>query len=571
MQISRQEYPRPQFVRKDWLNLNGQWQFEIDTGRSGEVRGLQNVGVALNDTINVPFCPECEMSGIGYKDFMYGVWYKRTVNLEKITGRVRLHFGAVDYHCRAYVNGEFVGEHKGGFVSFSFDVTDALKEGENEITVFAQDDSRDRLIPSGKQSAQYNSFRCYYSRTTGIWQTVWLEFLPEVNVKNVKYYPNIADGSVSVAVQLNGKADFACDISFEGKPMGSYKAKDATGMLNFTVSLAEAHLWELGKGNLYDVVLTFGEDKVDSYFGLRQVQLDGVKFLLNGKSVFQRLILDQGFWPQSLYTAPTDEELQMDIKRGMELGFNGARMHEKIFEERYIYHADRMGYMVWGEYPDWGLDHSYEDNVYGILPEWMEEVERDFNHPSIVCWVPHNETWDKNRRKPFEPSISLIYNTTKAMDPTRPCIDSSGHFHLETDIYDVHNYEQDPVVFKENYEKLLVGEVPWDRFGDRQTYRGEPYIVSEYGGIRWAEGENDVNRISSWGYGNNPKDLEDFYYRYEGLAAALLDNPKICGLCYTQLTDVEQEENGLYTYDRKLKFDKERLYAAMARKAAIED
>lgn len=571
MYIPRQEYPRPQFVRKDWINLNGQWQFEIDNGRSGEARGLQSIGVKLNNSILVPFCPECKMSGIGHKDFIYGVWYKRTVNIEKLNKKVRLHFGAVDYHCRAYVNGTFVGEHKGGYVSFSFDITDALKEGENEITVYAQDNTRDRSIPSGKQSPEYNSFRCYYTRTTGIWQTVWLEFMPEVNVQKVKFYPNIADHSVSVAVELNGKADFSCDVAFGGKPMGGYKANAAYGQLYFNISLAEAHLWELGKGNLYDVHLTFGEDEVDSYFGLRQIRLDGIKFLLNGKSVFQRLILDQGFWPESLYTAPTDEELQMDIRRSMDLGFNGARMHEKIFEERYIYHADRMGYMVWGEYPDWGLDHSYKDNVYSILPEWTEELERDFNHPSIVCWVPHNETWDKNGRKQFDPAISLIYNTTKAIDSTRPCIDSSGHVHLKTDIYDVHNYEQDPVVFKGNYDKLMVNEVPRCRFEDRQTYRGGPYFVSEYGGIRWAEGENDANRILSWGYGKNPKDIEDFYYRYEGLAAALLDNPKIMGLCYTQLTDVEQEENGLYTYDRKLKFDKDRLYAAMARKAAIED
>lgn len=571
MGIPRAEYPRPQFVRKDWINLNGEWQFEIDNGKSGEVRGLQKVGVELKDSILVPFCPECEMSGIGYKDFMYGVWYKRTIDLKKISGRVRLHFGAVDYRCRVFVNGEMAGQHKGGFISFSFDITDALKEGENEIAIFAQDDTRDRLIPSGKQSPAYNSYRCFYSRTTGIWQTVWLEFLPEVHLEKVKFFPNIADGSVSIEAELCGKADFDCEITFEGKPMGRYQAKNACGRLYFNINLAESHLWELGKGNLYDVRFTFGEDRVESYFGLRQIRLEGKKFLLNGRSVFQRLILDQGFWPQSIYTAPTDEELEMDIRRGMALGFNGARMHEKIFEERYLYHADRLGYMVWGEYPDWGLNHSYEDNIYAILPEWMEEIERDFNHPSIVCWVPHNETWDQAGRKQYDPSISLVYNTTKAMDPTRPCIDASGHFHLKTDIYDVHNYEQDPVVFKENYEKLLKGETPWDRFGDRQVYHGEPYFVSEYGGIRWAEGENDEKRILSWGYGNNPKDLDDFYYRYEGLAAALLDNPMVMGLCYTQLTDVEQEENGLYTYDRKLKFDEKRLYAAMARKAAIED
>lgn len=571
MQIPRPEYPRPQFVREHWMNLNGQWQFQIDNGNSGEARGLQNPGTKLTDTIMVPFCPESKLSGIEDKNFMYGVWYKRTVTLGKQAGRTRLHFGAVDYYCKAYVNGVLVGEHKGGYVSFSFDITDTLREGENEITVYAKDDTRDRLIPSGKQSPEYNSYRCYYTRTTGIWQTVWLEFMPQEHVHWIKYYPNISDGSVCVAVQLDGKTDFSCVISFNGKPMGSYNANNASGQLYFTIHLAEKHLWDIGQGNLYDVNLTFGTDKVRSYFGLRQVQIDGHKFLLNGRSVFQRLILDQGFWPDGIYTAPTDEELRLDIQRGMDLGFNGARMHEKIFEERYMYHADRMGYMVWGEFPDWGLDHSYADNIYGILPEWIEEVRRDFNHPSIIGWCPHNETWDKKGRKQFDPSIELVYDTTKALDPTRPCIDTSGHFHTKTDIFDVHWYEQDPVLFKDNYDKLMIAETPFDRHGERQTYRNEPYFVSEYGGIRWAEGENDVNRIRSWGYGNAPQTLEEFYIRYEKLAEALLDNSRIMGLCYTQLTDVEQEENGLYTYDRKLKFDKERLYKAMSRKAAIED
>ena len=571
MSIPRSEYPRPQFVREGWMNLNGQWQFEIDQGRSGEARGLQKEGVALSGQITVPFCPESKLSGVEYVDFMYGVWYKRTVSLPAQEGRTVLHFGAVDYHARVFVNGQLVGSHKGGYVSFCFDITDFVREGENEIAVFAQDDTRDRLIPSGKQSRTYNSRGCYYTRTTGIWQTVWLEFTPKTYIKNVKYYPNITDGSVTVEANMVGCGDFACEIAYEGKPMGGYKAEKAADQLVFTVPLSEKHLWEVGCGRLYDVRLTFGQDKVDSYFGLRQVRLEGMKFLINGKSVFQRLVLDQGFYPDGIYTAPSDAALKKDIELSLAVGFNGARLHEKIFEERFLYHADKLGYIVWGEFPDWGLDHSYADNIYGFLPEWVEEMNRDFNHPAIVGWCPHNATWDQAGRKQFDPAIALIYDVTKAIDTTRPCIDTSGNYHVKTDIFCVHDYEQDPAIFKANYDRLMTEGVLYDRFEKRQSYKGGPTFVSEYGGIRWAAGEKDENRCGSWGYGKDVKDMEDFFARYKGLTDALLDNDQMFALCYTQLTDVEQEQNGLYTYDRQPKFDIQRLHDIMARKAAIED
>jgi len=571
MNIPRQEHPKPQFMRQGYINLNGLWQFEIDNSCSGVARGLQNPGVTLSGSIMVPFCPESKLSGVENRDFMNGVWYKRTVQLEKQTGRVRLRFGAVDYACEVFVNGKTAGKHKGGYVSFFFDITELLQAGENEIAVFATDDSRDPLIPSGKQSMLYHSHRCYYTRTTGIWQTVWLEFLPENYIEKVRYYPNIADGTVTVQAQLHGKGDFSCNVSYEGKPMARYCAENAGGMLNFTLPLAETHLWEVGKGRLYDVELAFGEDRVNSYFGLRQVQLEDYKFLLNGKSVFQRLILDQGFYPDGIYTAPTDRDLERDIELSMALGFNGARLHEKVFEERFLYHADKMGYLVWGEYPDWGTDVGTPAGVTPFLNEWTEAVERDFNHPSIIGWCPHNETWERFGNRQYDPGVALIYDVTKALDPTRPCIDTSGHYHVKTDIFDVHDYEQDPEKFREHYARLEAEGVLYDRHAARQTYTGGPVFVSEYGGIRWAEGENDENRIGSWGYGKDVAGMQAFYDRYKGLTDVLLDNPKMLGLCYTQLTDVEQEQNGLYTYRRQPKFDPERLHAIMSRKAAIED
>ncbi len=575
MKIPRSEYPRPQFMREGWLNLNGKWQFEIDNAKSGEARGLHNEGAILKGKITVPFCPESKLSGVCHTDFMFGVWYKRKVTLESLAEKTMLHFGAVDYICRVFVNGQFAGEHKGGYVSFAFDVTALLKQGENEITVFAIDDTRDQSIPTGKQSDRFGSHGCFYTRTTGIWQTVWLEFMTKEHIESVKYFPNIADGSITVEAELCGNADLCCEVTYRGKKMGSYGCKNAGGNLVFNIPLKEKHLWEVGKGRLYDVVFTFGGDRVESYFGLREVRLDGFKFLINGKSVFQRLVLDQGFYPDGIYTAPSDKALINDIKLSLACGFNGARLHEKIFEERFLYHADRLGYIVWGEYPDWGMNFANDEGIHWILPEWIEEIKRDFNHPSIVGWCPRNEVWEQSKAFPSTKVLAAIYDLTKALDPTRPCIDTSGGYHVKTDIFDVHDYDHNPETFKEHYDKLMTEGTVYDWLSERevkQVYKGEAVFVSEYGGIKWVDGEMGENdHKKSWGYGNAPRTEEEFKCRFKGLTDALLDNDKMFGLCYTQLTDVEQEQNGLYTYERKAKFDTKFFYEVMTRKAKIED
>lgn len=581
MSIPRPEHPKPQFERAAWQNLNGTWDFEIDNSRSGEPRGLHKADAALSGKITVPFCPESELSGIGNKDFMLGVWYQKKVALTEAQceGRVFLHFGAVDYKAKVYVNGKKVGTHKGGYVSFQLEITDHVMVGENVITVNAVDDARDAMIPSGKQCKEYASRGCYYTRTTGIWQTVWLEFTPKDYVSYVKYDTNADEGSVVLTVDTVGCADLQAEVSYEGKPMGSAAVKNAVGQVLLPIRLNEKHLWEPGAGRLYDVKLTYGSDEVKSYFGLRSVRLDGYKFLINERSVFQRLILDQGFYPDGIYTAPSDAALIADIDMSMAMGFNGARPHEKIFEERYLYHCDRKGYIVWGEYPNWGLDHSDPMSLYSILPEWLEEMKRDQNHPAIVGWCPFNETWDQHGCKQHDDVLRMIYRVTKSVDPSRPCIDTSGNFHVETDIFDVHDYIQDPVEFKEHYDKLMTDGELWDylsrpgsRNGNRQFYDGKkPVFVSEYGGIRWAAGEKDESRCGSWGYGKDVQGEEDFKARFKGLTDALLDNHRMFGFCYTQLTDVEQEQNGLYTYERQAKFDPEWVRSVVARKAAIED
>lgn len=568
--LYRKEHPKPQFERKNWINLNGEWQFEKDCSDSGDQRGWGSPEKKFSKTINVPFCPESKLSGIEDTDFMNSIWYKRdfTLNEEQIKGRTVIHFGAVDYKASVYTNGKLCGIHKGGYVSFSFDISEFVKAGENVVTVHAEDDTRSRLIPSGKQSEKYESYGCFYTRTTGIWQTVWLEFTPKSYIKSVKYFPDANAGTFTVNAAVCGAGEFKIKTSFDGKDMGETSVATDGGFVTATVLLKEKHLWEIGNGRLYDVELTFCEDNVKSYFGLRNIDYRDKKFYLNGKSIFQRLVLDQGFYPDGIYTAPSDGELEADIDRSMAMGFNGARLHEKVFEERFLYYCDRKGYIVWGEYPNWGLDISYEDSVYAMLPEWLEEVERDFNHPSIVGWCPFNETWDVMGRKQFDSVLNLVYRATKAADSTRPCIDTSGNFHVITDIYDLHDYEQNSEIFASHYKDLDKGEISdfRNKFKDRQSYDGKmPFFVSEYGGIRWTEDK------SGWGYGNAPETREEFLQRLKELTAALLDNENMFAFCYTQLTDVEQEQNGLYTYDRKPKFTPEEIYPIFSKKAAVEE
>ena len=375
------------------------------------------------------------------------------------------------------------------------------------------------------------------------------------------------NGIIAISAVVEGEGEFTASASYEGKAMGSF-SKAAKSTITGEIKLDEIHLWEVGCGRLYDLELTFGDDKVKSYFGLRNVKLDDYKFLINGKSVFQRLVLDQGFYPDGIYTAPAEEDLVNDIKLSLAVGFNGARLHQKVFEKRFLYHCDKLGYIVWGEYGNWGLDWSNPFSLAAMLPEWCECVERDFNHPSIIGWCPFNETWDIDGRKQYDHVISTIYKVTKHMDETRPCIDTSGNFHTITDIYDVHDYEQDYNVFKENYDKLMTEGTLYERFSDRQMYSGKGCAwVSEYGGLQWSRGD----RGDAWGYGNAPKTEEELIERYAGLTNALLDNYRMFGFCYTQLYDIEQEQNGLYYYDRTPKFDPEIFRKINSRKAAIED
>ena len=538
--------------------------------------------------ILVPFCPESRLSGIGYTDFINGVAYRKNFELsqEELSGRVLLHFGAVDYEASVYVNGTLVGSHKGGYTSFCFDITKHVAPGPNTLFVAVKDDVRSGLQPKGKQAHLYASSGCDYTRTIGIWQTVWLEFVPERHIQSAKYYPDPANGKVTVTGLVQGQGTLQLTALWEDKPVGEAALSVEDGFFTAQLDLSETHLWEPGKGGLYTLLLSFGEDRVKSYFGLRTAKFQGRKFLLNGKSLFQRFVLDQGFYPEGIYTAPTEEDLVKDIQLSFAAGFNGARLHEKVFEARFLYHCDRLGYLVWGEYPNWGLDHAHPLSTETYLNQWSEAVERDFNHPAIIGWCPFNETWGYREEREKNALLTSLYKLTKRLDPTRPCIDSSGNYRVLSEVYDIHDYDQDTQSFQARWDGLtdriretggvIPAEDPFFNSAPEgpsgrapffnQPYDNQPIFVSEYGGIRWPD-----DTVEGWGYGNAPATPEEFFARYEGLTEALLNNPEIFGFCYTQLYDVEQEVNGLYTYGRAQKFDISLIQKINQQKAAIED
>lgn len=568
--IYRPEHPNPQWERTNWKNLNGEWEFEFDFGASAVQRERFKAD-SLPQKITVPFCPESDLSGIGYKDFIAGVCYRKVITLtkEELENDILLHFGAIDFKSYIYINQKLAGTHIGGYVSFSVDITSFVQEGENVIFVIAEDDTKSPEQPSGKQSRKFHSYGCYYTRTTGIWQTVWLEFLPKKHINYAKYYQDMENAMLNISGEVTGTGTLCATALYKGTVVGTASVKVKNNRFYLQLPLSELHLWEPGHGRLYDLILEFEEDKVNSYFGMRNVALEGKKFMLNDKCFFQRFVLDQGFYPEGIYTAKSDEELKKDIELSMAIGFNGARLHEKVFEKRFLYHCDKMGYPVWGEHANWGMDYQNPIAAENFMCEWMEIVERDFNHPSIIGWCPFNETWKYYETKTNHRILESVYKMTKQMDNTRPCIAVSGNYHPECmEIHDIHDYSHEFDSFYEAFAHIDEGKVIdgiYRKEGDIQKYKGQPVFVSEYGGFPWTEDPN------AWGYGNMPKSKEEFYEKYAAYTNLLLDNPHIMGFCYTQLYDVEQEQNGLYTYERVPKFDIQRIREINIRRAINED
>ncbi|MEU5698195.1 glycoside hydrolase family 2 protein [Streptomyces aurantiacus] len=598
--IPRPEYPRPSFVRQDWLNLNGTWQFARDPGDSGLERGL--VTSELPERILVPFCPESELSGIGDTDFHHAVWYRRTVRVPDAWAgrRPLLHFGAVDHDATVWVNGHEVARHSGGFTPFTADLGDVVRAGEEAVVVVRARDSARGPQARGKQSTEYANHSCVYTRTTGIWQTVWLEPVAPTHLRRPRITPDLAAGSFHVEVPLAGRR-IGHRVRGElrdaqGVVVGSSVSADFDLAPRLVLPLPSdrRRTWSPEDPHLYELVLELTDpngtviDRTVSTAGLRSVTLDGKRILINGAPVFQRLVLDQGWYPDGLMTAPDDASLIRDIELSLAAGFNGARLHQKVFEERFLHHADRLGYLVWGEFGDWGaatgpVSGDNQQPTAGFVAQWLEAVERDYSHPSIVGWCPLNETRQEltDRQSVLDDVTRAMFLATKAADTSRPVLDASGYAHrvLDTDVYDSHCYEQDPEVFR----KLMAGldkNTPFVNPQDETPqstwslpYRGQPYFCSEFGGIWWNPDEARAvgeDRLLSWGYGQRPRDEEEFHQRFAGLTGVLLDDSGMFGYCYTQLTDVFQEQNGIYRFDRTSKLDVERVRAAQQRPAAFE-
>lgn len=592
--MPKAEYPRPQFERNAWINLNGEWTYSFDFGGSGlEREWFKSTG--FDQKIIVPFCPESKLSGVEYKDFINHMWYHRTISIPQdwANKQVLLNFGAVYYKSEIYIDGVFAARHFGGTSSFQVDITPYVKAGQtHNLVVYVESDVRSTHQPSGKQNLQFASYGCNYTRTTGIWQTVWMEAVHPEGLQSVQMIPDIDQQQLIIRPrfykELGGKLEVT--LKDNGKVV-SKETVAANSLSTVILPVKKMKTWSPENPFLYDVELRVIDkagnvvDEVKSYAGMRKVHIEGKKIYLNNQPYYQRLVLDQGFYPDGIWTAPNDEALKKDIQLSMEAGFNGARLHQKVFEERFYYWADKLGYLTWGEASSWGMDCNDIETARNFITEWTEIVERDRNHPSILIWTPTNEEFWPDRVQ-YPRLMQDLYKLTKAIDPTRPFHGTSGGSHIATDIWTVHNYEQDPAKLKDllyNDGKLM--EAPkWEiqlmpknigynglKYTDQYTFpqykHDMPYLIDEFGGIKWNPSQQmESAQNTSWGYGEPPHSLEEFYARLEGLVNTVLSlSDHVWGYCYTQLTDVEQEQNGIYYYDRSPKFDMKRIHAIFSK------
>ena len=568
-EIPRPEHPRPQFVRDSWVNLNGSWTYTFDFGESGLARGLEK-SEGFDGKITVPFCPESKLSGVEYKDFINCMWYQRSVEVPAAWEgkKILLNFGAVDYYSTIYVNGNLAGRHWGGSSSFSVDMTKYVKAGEKaNIVVCVKDDLRSSEQTGGKQSFNYHSAGCNYTRVTGIWQTVWMEAVASTGLKEVYVKPDLDNNQFLLEPKFYAlEKGLSLNVKLmDGNKVVAKKSAKASTPMTIALPVKNVKTWSPESPFLYDleyeVVDANGKvvDRVVSYAGMRKIHIEGNRVYLNNQPLYLRMVLDQGFYPEGVWTAPSDAALKGDIEMSMGVGFNSARLHQKVFEERFHYWADKLGYITWGESASWGADTNNNIAARNFLTEWSEIVERDRNHPSIIIWTPFNETWERPKGQEAarhqDRFVSDVYDLTKRLD-YRPVHDVSGGYHVKTDIWSYHNYEQDPVKLKEKQTLQNPDEVPTLAKDREVAYAGQPYYLDEYGGIKWVIEQYAAN---TWGYGTGPKTLEEFYTRLEALTDVILGFDYINGYTYTQLTDVEQEQNGIFTYDRKPKFDAEKL------------
>lgn len=581
----RSEYPRPQFVRDKWLNLNGEWDFAFDDANRGMIEHWWEGEGPFDRTINVPFVYQAKKSGIGQRERHDVVWYRRDIEIEAPSddSSVILHFGAVDYEATVFVNGCQVVHHVGGHTPFEADITPVLSaDGHQRIVVRVFDPQDDEQIPRGKQFWEPQSTGIWYTNSTGIWQTVWIETIAAKRLDDVRFRTLFDQGMIDIHAFGHGVSPvdrLRYAIRLGDQVLANGELGWATPELDWQIDFIQNHIfhaafhgdgmpaWSPEHPTLFDVDFEIVDgstgvitDKVSSYFGIRDVRTENGMVYLNGIPYYQKLVLDQGYWPEGLLTAPQDADYRKDIELAKSMGFNGCRKHQKMEDPRFLYWADRLGFIVWGECASAPV--YSKKAVDRLCAEWAEVVDRDYNHPCILTWVPLNESWGVPRihtdtqQQHFS---EALYHYLHAIDPTRLVESNDGWEQTVTDICAIHNYNHgkpDDVAQYDEYraqladrESLLSRAPAWDIYARGFANQGEPILLTEFGGIGF-----DVSGEPGWGY-TSVESADQLIEEYSRIMDALYASSGLWGFCYTQLTDVEQEINGLLTYDRKPKCD----------------
>ena len=592
--LARGEHPRPQLQRDHWRSLDGLWEFAFDD----DARWSQPARVRFDRTIRVPYPPESEASRIGDPRFHPVCWYRTVFDVAPAerSGRVLVHFGAVDYHAKVWANGALITEHSGGHTPFTADITEVIGEhGRVELVVRAADDPFDLAQPRGKQDWLEQPHEIWYPRTTGIWQTVWLEAVPPTSILNLVWTPRLEQWQMGLGVELDGRIQPGMSIRVRLEHKDQVLADDRYMVTNRELVRQIAFsdpgiddfrnhlLWSPAHPTLIEAVveLWHGERRIDavwSYTALRSVGVQGNRFMLNGRPFFLKMVLDQGYWPDTLMSPPDAAALRRDVEQTLALGFNGARKHQKLEDPRWLYFCDLYGLLVWAEMPS---PYRFTTAaVQRLVAEWTEAIRRDVSHPCICAWVPLNESWgvpDLTTNPAHRDYVRALYHLTKTLDPARPVVGNDGWEHVATDIVTIHDYASNPAVLRERYatpesvQLVLQRQEPGGRtiaIGDFRPHE-HPVILSEFGGIALIE---EGERERGWGY-SRVQDAEQLAAAYEGLMRALYAGRGIAGFCYTQLTDTFQERNGILTAERQPKVDVARIASATRgkRKAVAMD
>lgn len=557
-------------MRLSWMSLNGQWDFAFDDQNQGLTQHWDTSALSNPRKINVPYCFESQLGGIHDTTFHSVFWYRRSFEVPKSWTKkhVLLHFGAVDYRASVWLNGHFLGAHEGGGVPFAFDVTQQLNRTNNTVTLRVEDPPTDKSIPRGKQYWEPKSRSIFYTRTSGIWQPVWIEATGEQHLD----YVHVTAGQDGTAVfhgALNANPGHplhvGIDVLSDGTVAGHADLTTKEDRLDATIKVASPQLWSPDSPKLYDLRYTLSDgsnelDTVQSYVGFRTIGLENDRVTINGKAFYLKLLLDQGYWPESILTPPSEAAILKDIDLLTAMGFNGVRKHQKIADPRFLYWADKRGLLVSGEIAD--TQEFNQEAVRRTTAEWLAELKRDYNHPSIIIWNAINESWGVPNLKDKDQQAYLkgLYWMTKALDQTRFMIDNEGWMHTnDTDLFAIHDYTKSGEDLYQKYkditpESATIPKNGRDALISSYKYNGTPLYLSEFGGIAYIPPGTQVSG-ESWGYSGVEKTPEAAFARLSQLFDGVARLPNLAGFCYTQLTDVEQEVNGLLTYDRKPKFD----------------